>query len=46
MNYTIGFIFGGIAGWLFAHATVSHECQALGGFYVGDLTFKCEMVKK
>lgn len=28
-------------GWLQAHQTVAMECEKLGGFYVGDVVYKC-----
>lgn len=34
-------VFGVVLGWLSAHGTIATECRKLGGFYVGDSTFKC-----
>ena len=28
-------------GWLQAHHTVATECEKLGGFYVGNVVYKC-----
>jgi hypothetical protein len=36
-----GLIIGSFSGWVIAHNTVSHECDRLGAFYVGDKTFWC-----
>lgn len=37
---TIG---GIIIGWIFAHVTVSTECDKLKSFYVGDKVYRCEV---
>lgn len=34
--------FGVFIGWLFAHATVAHECRKLESFYVGNSVFVCK----
>ena len=28
--------------WSMAHATVAHECDKLGAFYIGDQVFECK----
>lgn len=46
-----GLILSGIAaalvtfGWVWAHAEVSHECEKLGAFYVGQTVYKCEKLQ-
>lgn len=32
---------GILIGWLFAHETVSTECDKLESFYVGSKTYSC-----
>lgn len=45
--YLIGVFIGAVVsyefGWIYAHETVSTECQRLGAFYVGDKTFECKV---
>lgn len=38
-------VFGLVLGWVLAHHTVGTECVKLGAFYVGDVTFVCEVKK-
>lgn len=38
-------IAGLLFGWMFAHSTVATECEKLGGFYVGNTVYKCEVLK-
>ena len=28
--------------WSMAHATVAHECETLGAFYIGDQVYECK----
>ena len=32
--------------WSMAHATVAHECETLGAFYIGDQVFECKRKKE
>lgn len=32
---------GGLGGWSQAHDSVAVECETLGGFYVGNVVYKC-----
>ncbi len=41
----LGFLIGMMFGWLFAHSTISTECQKLNSFYVGDKVYNCEIRK-
>lgn len=34
-----------VGSWVSAHSTIADECKKLGGFYVGNTVFKCEVVK-
>lgn len=34
-------ILGLITGWATAHSTVAVECDRLGAFYVGTITYRC-----
>ncbi|MDH2233092.1 hypothetical protein N5K37_24595 [Delftia tsuruhatensis] len=40
----IGVVFYCI-GWVCGHQTIATECKRLGGFYVGDATFKCTAIQ-
>lgn len=44
-GFAIGLVFYCI-GWVFGHQTIATECKRLGGFYVGDATFKCNAIQK
>lgn len=33
-------------GWRAAHIWVARECERLGGFFVNDATYRCELVRK
>lgn len=33
-------------GYTSAHVDVAHECERLGGFYVGKTVYKCTKVEK
>jgi hypothetical protein len=50
MSYAVELIFscliGVMLGWIMAHGEVANECRRQGGFYVGDVDFKCEVIKK
>ena len=41
----VAMLCGVLIGWIFAHGTVAEECERLGAFYVGDTTYKCEVLK-
>lgn len=32
---------GALIGWILAHSVVARECERLGAFYVGSVTYKC-----
>jgi hypothetical protein len=32
-------------GWVHAHSTVASECDRLGSFYVGKVTYKCTAIE-
>ena len=32
-------------GWAYAHQAIATECKRLGGFFVGDTTFKCHTIE-
>lgn len=36
---------GWVIGWVHAHGAIASECRRLGGFYVGDAVFRCEVQK-
>lgn len=47
MNIAIGIIIGlagFVVGWVFAHETISKECDRLGSFYVGSKVYQCSRV--
>lgn len=41
MAFIIGLLLGCWLGWVRAHYTIAAECRQLGGFFVGDETFRC-----
>ena len=52
MRVMLHFIAGSIvgllcfwAGWAYAHQTIATECRRLGGFFVGEVTFKCHTIE-
>lgn len=46
MKTFIMMLIGFVLGWVFAHSTVSSECQKVGSFYVGNNVFDCSLTKK
>ena len=30
-------------GWVSAHEVVAHECEVLGGFYMGSTVYECKV---
>ena len=42
----VSWLIGIFAGWLLAHGTVRDKCLRLGGFYVGNKTFVCQLKEK
>jgi len=40
-----GLVMGWIIGQIASASTIATECQKLGGFYVGSVTYECKVSK-
>jgi hypothetical protein len=43
LKFLLGILIGWSACNVYTYQYVSHECQKLGGFFVGTKTFKCSI---
>ena len=44
LTYTLVILFiGNFVGWVNAHSIVAKECERLGAFYVGNVTYSCQI---
>jgi len=39
-------LIGFFLGYGYAHMTVSHECERLGGFYVNEKVYECKLKER
>jgi hypothetical protein len=42
----VALVVGILFGWLYAHRTIAIECERLGSFYVGKITYQCTAIKE